>query len=158
MQVSFGEKLKLIRNSLGLNQIDFAELVGIGISSYKKYEAEVNGVGAPALQKIASHPQCLKYALWLLTGETNIAAGQIAPGDPSPDELTQQMQLAKEEYETKFKNQVEETMFMFCAMEWFKMAPDVKISDVGMIMLNKLQPIIDQREGTNKNTSAQKMA
>ena len=158
MQASFGEKLKLIRNSLGLNQIDFAELVDLGISSYKKYEAEVNGVGAPALQKIASHPQCLKYALWLLTDTTNIAAGQIAPGDPSPENSAKQTRLATEEYETAFKNQVEESMFMFCAMEWFKMAPDVKISDVGMIMLNKLQPIIDQRESTNTKASTHKTA
>jgi hypothetical protein len=43
-------------------------------------------------------------------------------------------------------------------MEWFKMAPDVKISDVGMIMLNKLQPIIDQRDSTNTKNNAQKTA
>jgi transcriptional regulator with XRE-family HTH domain len=158
MQVSLGEKFKLIRNSLALSQADFADLVDISISSYKKYEAEFQGVGTPALQKIASHPDCLKYALWLLTDTTNPEAGQIAPSDPSPDELSQQAQLSKEEYETKFKNQVEETVFLLCSMEWFKMAPDVKISDVGMIMLNKLQPIIDQRENTHKNTSAQKMA
>jgi len=158
MQVTLGEKFKLIRNSLNLNQADFAELVDISVSSYKKYEAEFQGVGTPALQKIASHPLCLKYALWLLTGETNVAAGQIAPGDPSPEDAVQQKVQSKEEYETAFKDQVEETVFMFCAMEWFKMAPDVKISDVGMIMLNKLQPIIDQRQGTNKKTSTQKTA
>jgi transcriptional regulator with XRE-family HTH domain len=158
MQVSLGNKFKLIRNSLGLNQPDFADLVDISISSYKKYEADHQGVGAPALQKVASHPQCLKYALWLVTDETNIAAGQVAPGDPSPEVAEQQMQLSKEKYETAFKNQVEETVFMFCAMDWFKMAPDVKISDVGVIMLNKLQPIIDTQMSTNKNINSQKSA
>lgn len=157
MSIPFGDKFKLIRNSLNLSQTAFADLVGIPLSSYKKNEGG-NEVGSSALQKVASHPDCLKYALWLLTNTTNIAAGQIAPGDPSPEDANQQALLAKEEYETKFKNQVEETMFMFCAMEWFKMAPDVKISDVGMIMLNKLQPIIDQRESTNTKTSAQKTA
>ena len=157
MSIPFGDKFKLIRNSLNLSQTAFADLVGIPLSSYKKNEGG-NEVGSSALQKVASHPDCLRYALWLLTDTTNIVAGQIAPGDPSPDELTQQVQLAKEEYETKFKNQVEETVFLLCSMEWFKMAPDVKISDVGMIMLNKLQPIIDQRESTNTKNSAQKTA
>ena len=158
MQVTLGEKFKLIRNTFNLNQPDFAKLVDISVSSYKKYEAEFQGVGTPALQKIASHPECLKYALWLLTGETNIAAGQIAPGDPSPDVAVEQVAQSKEEYEQAFKSQVEETVFMFCAMEWFKMAPDVKISDVGVIMLNKLQPIIEAQMSTNNRTHSQKTA
>ncbi len=158
MSISFGEKFKLIRNALNLSQRSFSELVDIPFSSYKKNEGGFTEVGSSPLQKIASHPKCLKYALWLLTDETNVAAGQIAPGDPSPEEANQQALLSKEEYETAFKNQVEETMFMFLAMEWFKMAPDVKISDVGVIMLNKLQPIIDGQKNTNKTTSAQKTA
>lgn len=158
MSINFSDKLKLIRNSLNLSQTKFCSLVDISISTYKKNEGGFSDVGTQTLQKIASHPECLKYALWLLTDTTNVAAGQIAPGDPSPENAAKQTQLNKEEYETAFKNQVEESMFMFCAMEWFKMAPDVKISDVGMIMLNKLQPIIDQRESTNTKTSTHKTA
>jgi|GEM_PF-1692516 len=158
MQLSFGEKFKLIRNSLNLSQMKFSDLVDINISSYKKYEGGFTEVGSAALQKVATHPECLKYALWLLTDETNVAAGQVAPGDPSPDEFAKQVQLSTEEYEKAFKLQVEETIFMLCSMEWFKMAPDVKLTDCSTIMLNKLQPIIDQREHTNEKTSVQKMA
>lgn len=157
MSIPFGDKFKLIRNSLDLSQASFAELVGIPLSSYKKNEGG-NEVGSSALQKVASNPDCIKYALWLLTDETNIAAGQIAPGDPSPEEFEQQAQLSTEEYEAAFKNQVEETLFMLCSMEWFKMAPDVKLTDCSTIMLNKLQPIINAREGANKNTSSIKFA
>ena len=158
MSISFSVKLKLIRNSLNLSQTKFCALVDISISTYKKNEGGFADVGTQTLQKIASHPECLKYALWLLTGETNIAAGQIAPGDPSPDVAAEQAAQSKEEYEQAFKSQVEETVFMFCAMEWFKIAPDVKISDVGVIMLNKLQPIIEAQMGTNNKTHAQKSA
>ena len=38
MSISFGEKLKLIRNESGLNQPKFAELIGIPYGTYKKHE------------------------------------------------------------------------------------------------------------------------
>lgn len=158
MSISFADKLKLIRKVSGLNQPKFAELIGVPYGTYKKHENGGADVSATTLESVALHPDSSKYSLWLLTGNTNAAAGQISPGDPSPENAAEQTRLVKEEYETAFKSQVEETMFMFCAMEWFKMAPDVKISDVGMIMLNKLQPIIDQRESTNTKNSTQKTA
>lgn len=159
MSISFGEKLKLIRGTTELSQPKFAELIGIPHGTYKKHENGSSDVSAATLESIATNSLFAKYSLWLLTGETNIVAGQVAPGDPSPEIIEQQIKQSTEEYEKEFKDQVEETIFMLCSMEWFKMAPDVKLTDCSTIMLNKLQPIIDQHSTcSHKKSSAKKTA
>ena len=84
MSTVLGEKLKAIRESEGLSQSKFADLTGISISTIKKYEIGILEPGGITLIKITMHPQFKKYTTWLMSDETNEAAGQISP-TLSPD-------------------------------------------------------------------------
>ncbi|WP_065978227.1 helix-turn-helix domain-containing protein [Pseudoalteromonas lipolytica] len=154
MSTSLGDKIKLIRGTTGLNQIQFSELVGIGISSFKKYESGNRDVGAQSLLAIANHPQFKKYALWLVTGDTNPAAGQYAPGDITPECNS----LSEEEFEEQFIDVAVGSLMMFCHLDWFKPNKDknVDFNDCGKILLKDLRPVIEAR--ANNASSTQKMA
>lgn len=154
MSIAIGEKFKMIRGATGLNQVKFAELVDVGISSYKKYESGHSEVGTPALLKIANHPQFKKYALWLVTGDTNPAAGQYAPGDITPESSS----LSEEEFEEQFIDVAVGSLMMFCHLDWFKPNKDknVDFNDCGKILLKDLRPVIEAR--ANNTSSTQKMA
>ncbi|MCO7251346.1 MULTISPECIES: helix-turn-helix transcriptional regulator [unclassified Pseudoalteromonas] len=154
MSTSLGDKIKLIRGTTGLNQIQFSELVGIGISSFKKYESGNRDVGAQSLLAIANHPQFKKYALWLVTGDTNPAAGQYAPGDITPESSS----LSEEEFEEQFIDVAVGSLMMFCHLDWFKPNKDknVDFNDCGKILLKDLRPVIEAR--ANNSSSTQKMA
>ncbi|EBK3087223.1 helix-turn-helix transcriptional regulator [Salmonella enterica] len=84
MSSELGEKLKAIRESEELSQAKFANLTGISISTIKKYEVGILEPGGITLIKITKHPQFKKYTTWLMSDETNEAAGQISPS-LSPD-------------------------------------------------------------------------
>jgi len=71
--------MKAIRNKEGLTQNEFCIIVGISISSWKKYEAAIIEMGLQPFLKVANHERFRKYALWLTTGEVAIEAGQISP-------------------------------------------------------------------------------
>lgn len=77
--MDFPKKLKAIRRAEGLTQREFCEVLQFSESTFRKYEAGFIEVGAPALLKIANHPQFKKYALWLITGDTAPESGQISP-------------------------------------------------------------------------------
>ncbi|NER59721.1 helix-turn-helix transcriptional regulator [Pseudomonas sp. MAFF212428] len=77
--MDFPKKLKAIRKAEGLTQREFCEVLQFSESTFRKYEAGFIEVGAPALLKIANHPQFKKYALWLITGDTAPESGQISP-------------------------------------------------------------------------------
>jgi len=156
MSTSLGDKIKLIRGTTGLNQIQFSELVGIGISSFKKYESGNRDVGAQSLLAIANHPQFKKYALWLVTGDTNPAAGQYAPGDITPESSS----LSEEEFEERFIDVSIGSLMMFCHLGWFKPNrndEDKKLfEDCSKLLLKDLRPVIEAR--ANSASSNQKMA
>lgn len=78
------EKLKLIRKSEGLTQAAFAQLLDLGLSTVRNYETGQRDAGLSIVDKVANHPQFEKYTLWLMTGKTSEAAGQISPA-LSPD-------------------------------------------------------------------------
>ncbi|EJJ4272657.1 helix-turn-helix transcriptional regulator [Salmonella enterica] len=84
MSIEISNKLKAIRDSEGLSQAKFADLIGIAVGTVKQYETGVRGVGTEVLLKITKHPQFKKYTTWLMSDETNEAAGQISPS-LSPD-------------------------------------------------------------------------
>ncbi|EOG2833128.1 helix-turn-helix transcriptional regulator [Salmonella enterica] len=84
MSIEISNKLKAIRYSEGLSQAKFADLIGIAVGTVKQYETGVRGVGTEVLLKITKHPQFKKYTTWLMSDETNEAAGQISPS-LSPD-------------------------------------------------------------------------
>ncbi|MFJ3374806.1 helix-turn-helix domain-containing protein [Pseudomonas sp. NPDC086112] len=77
--VEIPAKLKAIRAKEALTQNEFCEVMGISISSYKKYEAGIAEMGAPPIFKIVNHPRFKKYTLWLMTGDVAPECGQISP-------------------------------------------------------------------------------
>lgn len=84
MSMNLGEKIKAIRVAEGLSQSKFCEIMEMSISTLKKYEGGHAEPGGVVLVKITEHPRFEKYALWLMTGKTSEAAGQISPS-LSPD-------------------------------------------------------------------------
>ncbi|EAP7623092.1 XRE family transcriptional regulator [Salmonella enterica] len=79
MSMEISNKLKAIRESEGLSQAKFADLIGIAVGTVKQYETGIRGVGTEVLLKVTMHPQLKKYTTWLMSDETNEAAGQISP-------------------------------------------------------------------------------
>lgn len=143
MSMSLGEKFKMIRAETGLNQLKFADMVGINISSYKKYETGHSEVGAQPILNVANHPDLKKYALWLVTGDTNPAAGQFAPGEESSNDHS----LTDDEYEEKFLKVVADTLIMFCVLDWFTPNKEKGISfdDCAKLLFKDLKPVISER-------------
>ncbi|WP_427192583.1 helix-turn-helix domain-containing protein [Serratia marcescens] len=80
----FSEKLRLIRIAEGLTQRQFVDLVGIGLGTVKNYETHQTIAGGVVVERVLNVPRFQKYTLWLMTGKTAPAAGQIAP-PLSPD-------------------------------------------------------------------------
>lgn len=75
MQMSIGKRMAEVRSAQGLNQVDFAELVGVPRSSYKNYE---RGAFEPPTSLVMHI--CERFGVdanWLLFG----------PRQPSEDEL-----------------------------------------------------------------------
>lgn len=72
-------KMKALRTREGLTQTEFCDVVGISLSSWKKYEAGITDMGLSPFLKIANHPRFKKYALWLTTGDSAPDSGQISP-------------------------------------------------------------------------------
>ncbi|WP_122424433.1 helix-turn-helix domain-containing protein [Pseudomonas viridiflava] len=72
-------KMKAIRKKEGLTQTEFCEVVGISISSWKKYEAGITEMGLQPFLKVANHERFRKYALWLTTGDVVAEFGQVSP-------------------------------------------------------------------------------
>ncbi|WP_134333629.1 DNA-binding transcriptional regulator [Pseudomonas sp. LAIL14HWK12:I2] len=77
--MDLAEKLKAIRRSEGLTQSEFCALVGLSISTYKKYEASMFEMGFGALSSVVNHPRFRKYTLWLMIDEVAPECGQIRP-------------------------------------------------------------------------------
>ncbi len=71
--------MKAIRKQEGLTQTEFCEVVGISISSWKKYEAGITEMGLQPFLKVANHERFRIYALWLTTGEVVAECGQVSP-------------------------------------------------------------------------------
>ncbi|MDY0938449.1 helix-turn-helix transcriptional regulator [Pseudomonas viridiflava] len=72
-------KIKAIRKQEALTQTEFCEVVGISISSWKKYEAGITEMGLQPFLKVPNHERFRKYALWLTTGDVALEVGQVSP-------------------------------------------------------------------------------
>jgi len=72
-------KLKAIRAKEGVTQSEFCDLVGLSLSTQKKYESGLFEMGFSALSKVLNHPRFTKYTLWLMVGQSAPEAGQISP-------------------------------------------------------------------------------
>lgn len=84
MSSDYEDRLKEIRLAEGLTQAGFADLTGVNIGIIKNYEGKRRGVGLTVIDRVLKTKDFTKYTLWLMTGETNEAAGQISPA-LSPD-------------------------------------------------------------------------
>lgn len=79
--MDLAEKLKAIRANERVSQSEICELLGLSLSTYKKYEAALFEMGYGALTKLTQHPRFKKYTLWLMTGDTAPESGQVSPLD-----------------------------------------------------------------------------
>ncbi|SGZ07592.1 Putative uncharacterized protein [Moritella viscosa] len=80
--MGFGAKFKKIRKKHKYTQVDFAKELDIPFGSYQKYELEQYEVSSVSLVRIVD--KFPEYTLWLMTGETAVAVGQISPSDEKP--------------------------------------------------------------------------
>ena len=90
MPKPLSEKIKLIRNYLSMSQSKFGELVGISRGVIKKYDEGTSEIGSTNLQKVVNSPECFKFTLWLLTGKTASAVGQVSPTGEGSDVVRQE--------------------------------------------------------------------
>lgn len=78
--MELGQKLKEVRLTERLTQLEICEIAGIKIETWKGYEyGRRASVSSVELLKITKHPRFKRYALWLVTDETAPEVGQISP-------------------------------------------------------------------------------
>ncbi|EIA0806111.1 helix-turn-helix domain-containing protein [Vibrio vulnificus] len=77
--MDLGKKIKAIRVAEGLSQPQMAELMGMPIGTLRNCEQDRTELGTERLLRITTHDRFKKYALWLVTNETNPESGQVAP-------------------------------------------------------------------------------
>ncbi|HIE4800352.1 TPA: helix-turn-helix domain-containing protein [Serratia marcescens] len=81
---SAGKKIRQIREAEGIGRTQLAEMIGVPYNTLTNYEMKGIQMTERSLMLFTSHPRFQKYTLWLMTGQTAPAAGQIAP-PLSPD-------------------------------------------------------------------------
>lgn len=64
-----------------MNQLEFARLLDLPISSLRSYEQGVRSLNEDNLLKITMGERTKKYALWLVCDEVAVDIGQIRPDD-----------------------------------------------------------------------------
>jgi phage repressor protein C with HTH and peptisase S24 domain/DNA-binding XRE family transcriptional regulator len=70
--MNYGEKIKILRESLKKTQPEFTEITGISLSTLKKVEAGFSNVGVSVIDKIIATPSLKKHILWFMTGKENL--------------------------------------------------------------------------------------
>jgi transcriptional regulator with XRE-family HTH domain len=154
MSMNFSDKIKLIRNYLNLSQEKFSQLTGISASSIKRIEGGGDTTFA-TLQKITTHSDLQKYTLWLVSDTTNLAAGQISPGDIEPEQARKTEALSQEEFDKNFIKTVGDSLLMFCHLGWFTPDLDNKkvFDDSSTIILKDVRSLIEGHYKTAGTTS-----
>ena len=79
--MNYGEKIKAVRNSLGMTQQKFSEFTDISISTLKKVESGVSNPNIAVIEKIIAKEELFKYSFWLLSERSEPTLGQISPLD-----------------------------------------------------------------------------
>ncbi|EFC3040725.1 TPA: helix-turn-helix transcriptional regulator [Escherichia coli] len=96
MSSGYEKKLKEIRKSEGLTQAEFADVTGINLGTIKNYESGKREVGLSVVDRVINSKDFEKYTIWLMTGKTNEAAGQISPSlSPDGPENTSSFQKSR---------------------------------------------------------------
>lgn len=77
MSIDLQQKIKTLRDGLGLTRQGMSDLTGIPAQTFASIELRGRSPGGETLQKIC----CIwpAHALWLMTNETELLAGQIDP-------------------------------------------------------------------------------
>lgn len=81
---SIGKKIRQVREAEGIGRTELSKMLDIPYETIKSYEMKGVQMTERNLTLFMSHPRFQKYTLWLMTGQTAPAAGQIAP-PLSPD-------------------------------------------------------------------------
>lgn len=81
--VSVGQKIRLIRETMGLSRPKFAELLGVPPTTLKNYELGYREVGGAFLVALAHQDMLHKFTLWLLSDQVAPEIGQVSPVDSS---------------------------------------------------------------------------
>jgi putative transcriptional regulator len=79
--VSVGQKIRHIRETMGLSRPKFAELLGVPPTTLKNYELGYREVGGAFLVSLAHQEQLHKFTLWLLSDKIAPEIGQISPAE-----------------------------------------------------------------------------
>ena len=79
--VSVGQKIRHIRETMGLSRPKFAELLGVPPTTLKNYELGYREVGGAFLVALAHQEQLRKFTLWLLSDKIAPEIGQISPAE-----------------------------------------------------------------------------
>ena len=79
--VSVGQKIRHIRETLGLSRPKFAELLGVPPTTLKNYELGYREVGGAFLVALAHQEELHKFTLWLLLDKIAPEIGQISPAE-----------------------------------------------------------------------------
>lgn len=62
-------RLRLLRERLGLSRPKFADMLGIPATTLKNYELNYREIGGGTLLLIAQHPELSTHFIWLTTGQ-----------------------------------------------------------------------------------------
>ncbi len=79
IEVPVGQKIRQIRETVGLSRPKFAELLSVPPTTLKNYELGYREVGGAFLVALARHEQFHQFTLWLLSDKTSPEQGQISP-------------------------------------------------------------------------------
>ena len=79
--VSVGQKIRHIRETMGLSRPKFAELLGVPPTTLKNYELGYREVGGSFLVALAHQEQLHLFTLWLLSDKIAPEIGQISPAE-----------------------------------------------------------------------------
>lgn len=64
-------RLRQLRERLGLSRPKFADLLGIPATTLKNYELNYREIGGGTLLLFAQHPELSTHFQWLVTGQGN---------------------------------------------------------------------------------------
>jgi len=132
--MKIGQKIKLIREHEGIKRSEFCQAIDMTVDSLKTYEVKERNIGFDNLSKIMSHPQLEKYSLWLITGKTAPAAGQIAPDGQS---LEVGSMIPKATLTSAF----ERTMHTSISLGWLTPREDVSFGMLSDVFLSDFEAV-----------------
>lgn len=73
------QRLRKLRESMGLSRPKFADMLGIPSTTLKNYELNYREIGGGTLLLIAQHPMLASHFHWLTTGQGNDPAKLGSP-------------------------------------------------------------------------------